>query len=113
MIYFAFFRGVMGSAYPWYSKSSVIRLVKDSEDQGNILTVFPMTRIRLLKVLRLKAGKDSTERTGHLGIVDLISNIHVSGYVGERTKSVSLTHRTIWHQLEFLVNPEIFERDKG
>ena len=64
-----------------------------------MLTVFPMTRIRLLKLLRLKPGKGSTERTGHLGMVDLISIIRVSGYVGERMESVSLTHRTTRHRL--------------
>jgi len=72
-------QGSDGSAHPWDGKPSDIRLGKDSGDQGNILTVFPMTMIQLLKALRLKAGKGLMERTGHLGIVDLISTIHVSG----------------------------------
>jgi len=60
-MYFAFFRGVMGLAYPWDGKPLDIRLGKDSGDQGNILTMFPMTRIWLLKVLCLKASKDLME----------------------------------------------------
>ena len=40
--------------------------------------MFPMIRILLLKVLRVKAGKASTERTGHLGVVDLMISIRVA-----------------------------------
>lgn len=45
--------------------------------------MFPMIKIRLLKVFRVKAGKGSTERTGHLGTVDLISSTQISGRTGE------------------------------
>ena len=43
-----------------------------------------MIKIRFLKVLRSKVGKASTERTGHLGIIDLISTALISEYARER-----------------------------
>jgi len=76
------------------------------------LTVFPMTKTRPLKVLRLKVGKASTERTGHLGIVALIATIPISKYTRESEESVSRTLGSRWHRLESLVNPKIFKSDK-
>ena len=46
------------------------------------LTMLPMTRTRPLNVVRLKIGKGSTERTGHLGTVALILSIHMSECTG-------------------------------
>lgn len=43
-----------------------------TQEIRRMLTEFPMTRTRLLKVWCSKAGKASTERTGHLGAVDLM-----------------------------------------
>ena len=45
--------------------------------------MLPMISTRLLKVLRVKVGKASTERTGHLGAPALILTIHVSEHKGE------------------------------
>jgi len=47
------------------------------------LTEFPITKTRLLKVLRLKVGKASTERTGHFGIVALIATTRISEHTRE------------------------------
>jgi len=76
------------------------------------LTVFPMTKTRLLKFLCSKVGKASTERTGHLGIVALIATIHISEYTRESEESVSRTLGSTWHRLESLVNPRIFKSNK-
>jgi len=78
-----------------------------SNAQGQ--TEFPITKIRLLKGLRLKVGKASTERTGHLGIVALILTIHIGEYT---RKEEPHTIRSTRHQLESLVNPKMFKSDK-
>ena len=46
-----------------------------------------MTKIRLLKILRVKVGRATTEETGHLGIVDLISTVHVSRRTGSEMEA--------------------------
>ena len=87
VIYFAFFSGVMGSIYnstfdqPRYRTRGALR--------G--LTEFPMTRTRLLKVLRVKVGKVSTERTGHLGVVALVSAIDIREHTGSEGECI--THK--------------------
>jgi len=82
VIYFAFASGVAGSTYggtvnhPSLGSGATLEIRR-------VLTEFPMTKIRLLKFLRSKTGKASTERTGHLGIVDLVMTTRVSEYIRE------------------------------
>ena len=71
-----------------------------------------MTNTRLLKVLCSKVGKASTERTGHLGVVDLISTIHVNKYTREQEGCASRTSQSTWHRLGSLVNQKAFKSDK-
>jgi len=54
------------------------RRARKTDGGGGGPTEFPMTKTRLLKVLRSKVGKASTERTGHLGIIGLILTVQVS-----------------------------------
>jgi len=51
-----------------------------------------MTKMRLLKVLRSKVGKASTDRTGHLGTVDLILT---NPYSAKRRRRKWITYRLV------------------
>ena len=110
-MYCALFNGVMGSNYRGKVDQPSLGSNVTLEVRRR-LTVFPIIRIRLLKVLRVKTGRASTERTGQLGAPDLILSIHISGYARKCEESVSLTDRTTRHRLGCLVNPKIFKSDK-
>jgi len=96
VINFALFNGDIGSIY----HSTLDQPHHRARGEFRRLTEFPMTRTRLLKVLRVKVGKVSTDRTGHLGAVALLSTNHMSEYTEGVRGSVSLTRGTTWHQLE-------------
>jgi hypothetical protein len=87
-MYLALSNGVMGSIYRVVRVDQhITRPEKDSRDRQRAeLTEFPMTRIRLLKVWFLGAGKASTERTGHLGIVDLVFSTSARCAKGARAR---------------------------
>lgn len=73
------------------------------------LTVFPISKTRLLRTLGVKTGNFSTDRTGHLRAVDLLFS-HVNDYT--RKESILLARLTTQHQLTFLVNPRFYKCDK-
>lgn len=101
MIYSAFANGVIGSSYPVAQSINN----RQAREKRPALTVFPMIRTRLLKVLRSKVGKGSTERTGHLGIVDLRKPSIAPQE--ELRKGLPLTRQTTWYRLGSTVNPEV------
>jgi len=84
-MYFAFFSGVMGSICRGTAdqRFSIDIPERSAQKIGRRLTEFPITRTRPLKVVGLKVGKVSTERTGHLGVVALILTIHLRENTGQ------------------------------
>ena len=68
--------------------------------------MFPMIRTRLLKVLRVKVGKSSMERTGHLGAVDLVFINHVDEHKEVRGKCIA-------HKMDHVAPTEVSGQSKG